>query len=250
MFSFGSGVLIGTPAGSGQTPVNFGLIQNCDFSIKRTLKEAYGQYNFPVSIGAGTVKMTGKAKTVRISGLAFASLFFGVAPLAGMTMSQYGEAHTVPAVSTYTITTTNAATYVSDLGVVYAATGLPLLNVGSGTLTAAGQYKYNSSTGVYTFYSGDASAAVLISYRYTVSASGQAFTVSQSLIGPTTTFAVDLFSQDPQTSVQFGIHIYEAIASDWDAGTKLEDFMMPEWSFSVLANSAGKVFDFITGDTM
>ena len=78
MFVFGSGVLIGTPAGG--SPINFGLAQEVSLNIATTTKALYGQYNFPVAIGAGTKKMTGKAKMARVSGQALGSLFFGLTP--------------------------------------------------------------------------------------------------------------------------------------------------------------------------
>ena len=72
MFVFGSGVLIGTP--SGGTPINFGLAQEVSLNIAATTKALYGQNNFPVAIGQGTRKMTGKAKLARISGQALGNL--------------------------------------------------------------------------------------------------------------------------------------------------------------------------------
>ena len=83
MFVFGSGVLIGTPQGG--TPINFGLAQEISLNIATTTKALYGQNNFPVAIGSGTRKMTGKAKLARISGQALGNLFFGVSPSAGAT---------------------------------------------------------------------------------------------------------------------------------------------------------------------
>ena len=52
MFVFGSGVLIGTPAGG--SPINFGLAQEVTLNVQTTTKALYGQYNFPVAIGSGT----------------------------------------------------------------------------------------------------------------------------------------------------------------------------------------------------
>ena len=77
MYVFGSGVLIGTP--SGGSPINFGLAQEVTLNIATTTKALYGQNNFPVAIGSGTRKMTGKAKLARISGQALGNLFFGSA---------------------------------------------------------------------------------------------------------------------------------------------------------------------------
>ena len=185
MFVFGSGVLIGTPQGG--SPINFGLAQEISLNISTSTKSLFGQYNFPVAIGAGTRKMTGKAKLARISGQALGSLFFGVTPSAGSTQTQFGEATSVPASSPYTYTPSFHATFVADQGVVYAASALPFKQVASSP--TAGQYSL--SAGVYTFAAADAGAAVLISYTYTLASSGESIAVSSQLIGP----SVDLLRQ-------------------------------------------------------
>src|SRR5208283_2981884 len=193
MFVFGSGVLIGTLTGG--TPINFGLAQEVTLNVQTTTKALYGQYNFPVAIGAGTKKMTGKAKMARISGQALGSLFFGIPPSAGSTQTQFGEAASVPSASPYTYSTTNHTTFVADQGVIVASTALPLKQVPSNP--AQGQYSV--SGGVYTFSSADAGKGVLISYSYTSAASGESIAVNSSLIGPSITFSANLFASDPST---------------------------------------------------
>lgn len=244
MYVFGSGVLIGTPTGG--SPINFGLAQEVTLDVTTTTKALYGQNNFPVAIGSGTRKMSGKAKLARISGVALGSLFFGVSPSTGSTLTQYGEAQTVAATTPWQVTVTNAATFVQDLGVVYAATGLPLKWVASAPST--GQYTVNTATGVYTFTTGDASAAVLISYRYTSSSTGANVPVNSSLIGPSITFSANLFAQDPTTGKGFSLYLYNCVAEKLSFGTKLEDFVMPEFDFQCFANAAGQVCQLNFGD--
>jgi hypothetical protein len=170
MFVFGSGVLIGTQLNvPNPTPINFGLIQKVSVDTSVSVKELYGQFAFPVAVGSGTRKVTCKASLARFSGQALGRLFYNQTPSPGTTISQFAEVHSVPASpGPYTITVTNSTHFVADQGVTYAANGLPLLNVA--TLTAAGQYTFNASTGVYTFNLGDAGAGVLISYNYTQTA--------------------------------------------------------------------------------
>ncbi len=112
MFVFGSGVLIGTPAGG--SPINFGLAQEVTLNVQTTTKALYGQYNFPVAIGSGTKKMSGKAKMARISGQALGSLYFGLSPSLGVVQTQFGETTAVPSASPYTYSTVNHATFVAD----------------------------------------------------------------------------------------------------------------------------------------
>jgi hypothetical protein len=249
MFSFGSGVLIGTPNTANPTPINFGLIQSCDLDVSQSVKELYGQYQFPVAIGAGQRKLTGKAKMARISGMALGSLFFGVVPSAGSTISQYGESHACPATPfTVLIAPPNTGTFVADLGVVNAATGLPLTEV-TGTPTA-GQYNVAPSTGTYLFSTADhtSGVTVLISYTYSVSAAGEKIAVANALIGPAVNFSANLFTADPTTGNQFSVWLYSCVASKLSFGTKLEDFTIPELDFSCFANAAGQVMQLNFGD--
>jgi hypothetical protein len=242
MFVFGSGVLIGTPAGG--SPINFGLAQEVTLNVATTTKALYGQYNFPVAIGSGTKKMTGKAKMARVSGQALGSLYFGLTPAVGVTQTQFGEATTVPASSPYTYSTSNHATFVADQGVVYASTSLPLKAVASSP--SAGQYSV--AAGVYTFSSADSGAAVLISYTYALALSGESIAVSSQLIGPAITFSANLFASDPSTGKQFSVLLYNCVAEKLSFGTKVEDFLIPELDFQCFANAAGQVCQFNFGD--
>jgi hypothetical protein len=242
MFVFGSGVLIGTPASG--SPINFGLVQEVSLNFATTTKALYGQYNFPVAIGSSTRKMSGKAKMARVSGQALGSLFFGLTPSVGGAQTQFGETTTVPSSSPYTYSTINHATFVADQGVVYASSSLPLKQVASSPTTG----QYSVSAGVYTFSSGDAGAAVLISYTYTVVASGESIAVSSALIGPSVTFSANLFASDPTTGKQFSVLLYNCVAEKLSFGTKIEDFLIPEFDFQCFANAAGQVCQFNFGD--
>jgi hypothetical protein len=242
MYVFGSGVLIGTPLGG--SPINFGLAQEVTLNISTTTKALYGQNNFPVAIGSGTRKMTGKAKLARISGQALGSLFFGVNPSAGGVQTQFGEVTSVPAVTPFTYSSVFHTTFVADQGVVYASTGLPMKAVASGP--ALGQYSV--AAGIYTFSSADAGAAVLVSYNYSVTGSGESVAVTSQPIGPSVTFSANLFASDPTTGKQFSLFLYNCVAEKLAFGTKIEDFVMPELDFQCFANAAGQVCQINFGD--
>jgi hypothetical protein len=238
IFEFGSGVLLGVRTDiAGATPINFGLIQECQLDLSFTTKELYGQYQFPVAIGRGQAKMTGKAKMAQISGLAFNSLFFGQSLATGQLATAFGEAHSVPASSPYTVPATNASTFVDDYGVLYATTGLPLTKVASAP--AAGQYSL--AAGVYTFAAADASAAVLVSYTYTIAGAGQQLTYVNQLIGATPTFQAQLYQNFQSKPVN--LKLFNCVSSKLAYATKLEDFSIPEIDFDIFANAAGNVFE-------
>ena len=244
IYNFGAGTLWGVPSGTNPTPVQFGVLQEATVDIKSTNKELFGGYQYPVAVGRGTSKITGKAKFGQLQASASAQLFFGQTPGTTQTTTANNEAQSVPAVSTYTVTVTNAATYVSDLGVRYSATGLPLKRVAS--VSAVGQYSVNTTTGVYTFYSGDASAAVLISYKYTVSTGGQLLSVPNALIGTAPTFSITL--ESVYSTGKSVLTLNNCISESFNFGTKLEDFAIPEFDFAAFADSSGNVMSWNFND--
>ena len=194
MFVFGSGVLIGTPQGG--TPINFGLAQEVSLNIATTTKALYGQNNFPVAIGSGTRKMTGKAKLARISGQALGNLFFGVAPSAGGTQTQFGEAASVPASSPYTYSTRFHTTFVADQGVVYAASALPLKLVASAPDDRA-IFGRRRRLHIRRRRRGRGGADLLHLHRHRERREHRGR--RRNLIGPTITFSANLFASDPTT---------------------------------------------------
>jgi hypothetical protein len=236
MYSFGSGVLLGTRTDiANATPLNFGLVQEVTIEETATIKELTGQFQRPVAIARGTIKTTGKAKVARISGLAFANLFYGVTPSAGQLATSFAEAGAVAATTPFTIAVANAATFVDDEGVLFAATGSPLIKVASAP--AAGQYSVAS--GVYSFNSSDAGKAVLTSYTYTTSGGGQKFTVANQLLGTTPTFQAVFYTTFQGQAISLKLN--NCTSHKLSFHTKLEDFVMPEFEFSCFADAAGNV---------
>jgi hypothetical protein len=236
MYSFGSGVLIGTRTDiENATPVNFGLVQEVTIDEQAGVKELYGQYQYPLAVARGTIKTTGKAKVARISGLAFANLYYGLVPAAGQVATSFAEAGTVAASTPYTVSVVNAANFVDDAGVLYAASGLPLTKVASSP--SVGQYSV--ADGVYTFNASDAGKAVLVTYTYTIASSGQKFTVANQLIGTTPTFQAIFYTTFQGQAVS--LQLNNCTSSKLSFGTKLEDFTLPEFDFSCFADSFGNV---------
>lgn len=243
MYSFGSGVLLGTRTDiANATPINFGLVQEVQLDISFSQKELYGQFQVPVAIARGTAKFTGKAKMARISGIAFNNLFFGQSLVAGQLATAFGEAATIPA-SPFQYTVANGATFVDDYGVLYAATGLPLTKVASAP--AAGQYSVTAG-GVYTFSTADSGKPVLVSYTYNLSGSGQQLTYSNQLLGTTPTFQAQLYTTFQGQPL--GVKLFNCTSTKLGFATKMDDFVVPELDFSVYANAAGNVFQWTFGE--
>jgi hypothetical protein len=251
MFVFGSGVLIGTQLNvPNPTPINFGLIQKVSVDTSLSVKELYGQFAFPVAVGSGTRKVTCKASLARFSAQALGRLFYNQNPALGSTISSFAEVHTIPTVTPFTVTANNGAHFVADQGVTYAASGLPLINVA--TLTGAGQYTFNPTTGVYTFNTADEGLGVLITYDYAASTpqstTTQFLNVGNPLIGPTSTFSARLFATDPTNNAQFSVTLNQCVASKFSFDTNIEDFAKPDFEFQAFANAAGQVMTFNFGD--
>jgi len=243
VISFGSGKLFGCRTDvANATPVQFGVLQDVSVEFSATLKELYGGSQFPLAVARGTGKITGKAKMGQIQGGVFSDLFFGQAQAAGQLAMIDAEAGSVPASSTYIVTVANSYTFAEDMGVVYAATGLPLKKVAS--VSAVGQYSV--SAGVYTFYSADASAAVLLSYTYTIAATGQKLVVANQALGIQPVFSVYLKTNyTAPGGVKYSyLKLHACVANKLSIPTKQEDFTIMEFEFSAMADSAGNVMTF------
>jgi hypothetical protein len=240
MFQFGSGTLWGYPVGgnlaANPTPIKFGTLQDINLEVSGSLKELYGQSQFAEAVARGKCKIAGKANFAQIVGKHVNDLFFGQTMNTGQKLTALDEAQNVPGVSAYTITVTNSAQFVDDWGVRYSATGLPLAKVSSAPV----QGQYSVSAGVYTFAAADASAAVLISYRYS-SATGVQLNVRQQLMGFAPTFQILLNEQ--YAGKQANLLLYSCVAEKLAWATKNEDFLVPEFDFEAFSNAGGQVMD-------
>ncbi len=238
-YSFGSGVLYGvsltnTPA----TPVRFGALQDVSIDISFTTKQLFGQSQFPLAIGRGTGKITGKANHGQFNAQAFNDLFFGYSnPATGSVQTAVGEAQTVTANA---VTVTNGANFALDLGVVRASDNAIYTRVSA---TPVGlQYTVNTSTGVYGFNSSQNNVPVAVSYQYNSAVSGKKITISNQLLGNAPTFMAVLtetFQGKPLTMV-----LNSCMSSKLALATKLEDFTLPSFDFEAFADAAGNLGTF------
>ena len=131
----------------------------------------------------------------------------------------------------------HAADFDTDLGVLNADTGLPLVYVASGPTT--GQYTVNPATGVYTFAAADTGDNVLITYAY-ASTGGQSMTIENTPIGNTPTFQLDYCSSLYGKS--YYVRMFACVSNKLTRSHKLTDYMMPEIDFGFFATAAGLVY--------
>ena len=236
-YAFGSGVLYGrsltnTPA----TPVRFGALQSVNIDFSFTTKELHGSYQFPIALGRGNGKITGKADFAQFNAQAFNDLFFGNAnPASSSVRTAVAEAQTVTA--NIVTATHNTGVYLRDLGVVLASTGAVYTRVTSGPVGA--EYSCNETTGVYTFNATQANAAVLISYQWTDASNGKLITISNQLLGNSPTFMAVFTETFNSQSITLTLN--SCMSSKLALATKMEDFVTPNFDFMAFADAAGNI---------
>ena len=291
MYTFGVGSLYGIPtidyngnAVTTPTPIQFGVLQDVTMDFSRAHKELIGQYAFPVAVGAGTGKITGKAKHGLING-AILNLMFGTgSAVQGEQKASIDEAGTIPGTkaaasvspsispslspstatsrspsvspslspsvspSTYIVTVGQSANFLTDLGVKYGNNGRgnqdaqPMVRVplSPGT-TGPGQYTV--ANGVYTFNAADQGLNVTISYLYTTGAyPGAVYTVSNPLIGHIAYFKMVWTGSFQGKTGTFTLN--RCLSSKLTLNIKLEDFLIPEFDFSAMADDNNVLWSF------
>jgi hypothetical protein len=233
--AFGSGALIGTTAAG---PLQFGTLQDVSLDFSFSMKQLTGQYQFPVAVARGAGKISGKAKFANIDGPVLNQLFFGNTATTGQKLWSYNEAANVPSASPYTLSVANAAMFDANLGVVYASSGLALVQVASAP--AAGQYSVAS--GVYTFSAADAGKAMLITYSYTQTSAGSKAVIANRQMGVAPSFQIDFYQTNPNIpGAQWSFRLYNCVSSKLNLASKLEAFTIPELDFEAFANAANNI---------
>lgn len=235
MLVFGSGYLYGIGTAANSSPRKFATLQDTSFDFTFAVKELYGQQNLPVDVRRGEGKLTGKAKFGKISGGMLNDLFFGQTASTGLLLSSIGEAWSIPAATPYTVTVANSVNFDTDLGVTYAATGLPFTKVASAPI--AGQY--SEAAGVYTFAAADAGTAVLVDYLYTATTGGTKITLSNQVMGTTPTF-MGVFTTNVSGKIAT-LKLNLCTSSKLSFATKTEDYMIPEMDINIMADASNNI---------
>lgn len=242
-YSFGTGQLFTMPNGGG-APLRIGALQDVSVEFSSDIKQLFGQYSFALDVARGKTKIEGKAGTGEINVTQYNNMFFGQTVATGQKKMVPNEAGTVPAMSTYTVTVANGATFYMDLGVYYQSTGLPLTQVASGP--TVGQYTVNTTTGVYTFAAADAGVALYFNYLYTDASNGKTLTIDNTLMGNTPKFQIVL--SEIYNSKYITLVLYTCVSGKLSMPLKQDDYTIPELDFQAQANDAGHIgFLSVTG---
>ena len=235
-YSFGSGTLVGVRTDiANATPSQFGVLQDVQIDFSATLKELMGQNQFAVAVARSAMKVTGKIKSAKIVASVYNDLFFGQTSATGAILQAVNEAGMIPGVSTYIVTVTNAATWATDLGVFYSATGLPFKKVASGPTVG----QYSVAAGVYTFAAADAGLAVLISYTYTATTGATKITIANQLQGVSPTFQMNL--AETYNSKVLNFQLNACVANKLSFPLKNSDWTINDIEFQAFADASGNV---------
>lgn len=240
-YFFGAGSLFGRQTGvNNPTPIRFGALQNASVDFAFTNKPLFGQYQFPVDVARGTSKVSGKATFAQLNGATFNNLFFGETAALG-TSPVFTAIDEQQNVAANAATVTNNATYNEDLGVINLTTGLLMTRVASLPVGTA-NYAVNESTGVYTFNSAMNGVIVAISYDYTLAAGGSQLTMVNQLTGSGPQFLLVLSGSLKGKAMRLKLNA--VMSSKLSLGTKLEDYMMPDFEFDAFVDTAGNLGSF------
>lgn len=235
-FNFGTGAVFGVRTDiANSSPVALGVLQDVEINFSFDKKPLYGSSQFAIANARGKGKIEGKAKAARIAAATWNALFFGQTLATGQTLAALNEAGSVPAATAYTVTAANSVKWVSDLGVSYANTGMPLTQV-SGAPTTAGQYSV--AAGVYTFNVADAGLPVLLNYLYTATA-GFTISLANLPLGTVPTWRAVFTSS--YAGKQALLQLNACTSDKLTFPTKQDDWTIPELDFEAFADAAGNI---------
>lgn len=242
IYPFGAGSLFGFRTDQTVNQAHkFGTLQECEIDFDASVKELFGQYQFPVDTARGTAKITGKAKIAGVQGLLFADLFFNVTTAAGQVATSQSATTGLPELQTIAAaktTPTNVATFSQDLGVLYNATGVPLVRVAGGAEVAGQSYSIDGSN-VYHYNAADNGLVIQQNYNYTIAGTGQKFVINNQLLGTSPTFGITL--ENIAKGKKTTLTLNACISNKLTVPTKLEDYVINEFDFSAFADASNNV---------
>jgi hypothetical protein len=240
-YIFGSGTVIGKRTDIANTmPALLGVLQDVTLDFSRKIEALLGQYVSPVAFGGGELSIKGKAKFGRFQATQFNNLFLNGAQTAasGQEMTT-GEAGTVAAAA---VTVANGATFVEDMGVFNALTGVQLQPVASGPVAGVSYVAGAPGVGTYSFNATDNGVSYLFYYTYTVTTE-QKIVLPNQLMGPVPNFKLCLkesftvFGVNKNLFIQLNNCVSEKLALGF-TNTK---FSIPEMDIMAGADAANNI---------
>jgi hypothetical protein len=229
---------------SGLTPVKIGVLQDIEIDITADVAQLYGAQQFPVAVGRGKAKITGKAKTGTLDINMFNSLFYG----GTVDTTQYRKVIESSAASagasapTFSVGNVGSSG-ITDLGLYYSATAVQL-NYSTAAAPTIGNYTY-TSTGLYTVSTAEsATTGFLVSYDYLSTGNGNQLLISNQNMGIQPVFQLELWEgfTDFGTRTNWDMKLNRCVSTKFNFPLKNSDFMVSDFEFSAFADSSGNVF--------
>lgn len=227
---------------NGLTPVRVGVLQDVEVNISSDVAELFGQLQYPVAIGRGKSKITGKAKTGEFNLTLFNELYVG-----GTVETTYkkvieNEALTAGA-SLPTATVSKSSAGIVDLGLYYQSNGVQL-SYSTAAAPTIGNYNVSTATGVYTVSTAETSSTPFYSNYQYADSSGNYLAVANSLMGTQPVFQLVLWEgyTDFSGRTNFDLQLNRCVATKFSFPFKNTDFMVSDFEFEAFADSAGNVF--------
>lgn len=242
MHNFGIGGVFAVPAGSNPTPAQAGTVQEVSVDFSFDTKELRGQKSGAVASARTALKVTGKVKWAKFFGRQINDMFVNGTLTTGATLMALDEAGT-PA--TLTVLVAQSATFLQDMGVKYAATGLPLQRVASAP--ALGQYSVvetGAGKGTYTFNVAD-TGAMKFCYLYT-STTGSTINMANALMG--TQPQLTMFLHQKFNGKQTNLKLFSVSFNKLTWPCKNEDFVVLESDFTAYADAGDNIAEFYMED--
>ncbi|HWG07235.1 MAG TPA: hypothetical protein VG271_19705 [Beijerinckiaceae bacterium] len=236
-FVFGSGTLVmkRTDVANAQ-PALLGTLQDISVDFDRKIESLLGQYNVAIALAGGELKISGKAKFARFQASQFNNLFLGQTLTAGSMLEMTTGEPVTPESASFTVV--NGATFVEDLGVFYAATGVALTPVASSP--SAGQYVAGTAgAGTYTTASADNGTAMICYYSYTT-ASGNKIVATNQLMGAMPTFALYMKQSFDYLGAtkDLTLKLNACSSSKMSLAFSNQKFAVPEFDFQAQADAS------------
>jgi hypothetical protein len=251
-YLFGPGQAWGTPVSDASgnaiavpSPILFAAAQDVSIDMGFETKLLHGTGQFPLAVGRGKGKVSGKIKNAQVNGALWNSIVFGQTLTNGIYSAVYDTSGALIPATPFQITPTvpSSGTWSSDLSVRNAA-GFPMTRVAS--TPAAGQYSV--AAGVYTFAAADTGLRVFIDFLYTATSTAgpKRSTVVNVAMGNAPVFRLDLNINYLGKSLM--VTLPNCIATKLNLATKLDDFAMPEFDFESFADASGNVLTYGTSE--
>lgn len=231
----GIGSVTAISSDANPTPRDIVVIKAVSLEFKTTEKELRGNKLFPLASVTTSASISGKVSSADVSAPFVALCVPGTTTVPSATTVRKLRADhpaTVIPGSPFTITVTNSATFVTDLGVINYTTGKRMTRVAS----APSANQYSVTAGAYTFAS--AEGTVAIRYLYTDNTTGTTMTGSNPVIGETAAYS--LFVTDPTEGYTFEFPSVKF--SNLSLGMKIDDWTEASFDFTASESSLGVPF--------